>query len=149
MTQQGKGKRISHKPGQRFDSTLKELVQKQPQEILNVFLPGAIYQETLNVESIRPTIRADKVFKVMYNKQDCILHIEFQSSYDKDMPSRLLKYNVALYEEHDLTVISIVVYLFRAKLPEPPFIIKAGDEKVIIFQFKVLPLFEQDAEKYV
>lgn len=92
-----RGKRISHKPSQRFDSTLKELVQKQPQEILNVLLPGAVYEETLNVESIRPTIRADKVFKVMYNGQECILHLEFQSSYDKDMPSRLLKYNVSLF----------------------------------------------------
>ncbi len=58
---------------QAYDSTLKEWILQQPQEIIAVLLPGAIYQETVNVEVIRPTIRADKVFKVFYEGDEIAL----------------------------------------------------------------------------
>ena len=51
-------------PQQVYDSTLKEWMLQQPQAVISVLLPGAIYQETVNVEVIKPSIRADKVFKV-------------------------------------------------------------------------------------
>ena len=48
------------------------------QEILPVLLPGAVYEKTLNVETIRSPTRADKVFKVLYSGEEHILHLEFE-----------------------------------------------------------------------
>ena len=51
---------------QPYDSSLKALVQEQAAEILPNFLPGAIFELTLDIEIIRPTMRADKVYRVQY-----------------------------------------------------------------------------------
>ena len=71
---------------QAYDASLKALVQEQARDILPVFLPGARYEDTLNVEIIRPAMRVDKVFKVMYREMDHILHLEFESGSDSQVP---------------------------------------------------------------
>ena len=77
---------------QPFDSTLKALVQTFASTLLPLFLDGVTYVETLNVELLRPTTRADRVFKVLYRDEYHILHLEFESSTDPDMTTRLLTY---------------------------------------------------------
>ncbi len=78
-----------------YDSTLKEWILQQPGAIIAVLLPGAIYQETLSIEVVRPTFRADKVFRVLYEDDEYILHIEFESGSDNAMSARLLVYNAS------------------------------------------------------
>jgi hypothetical protein len=106
-------------------------------------------EETLNVEIIRPTMRVDKVFRVNYRGEDHILHIEFESGADNDMPSRLLAYNTVLHYEYHLPVISMIVYPFNTKIAESPLRVKSGQEEIIVFHFLILPLFTMDAEYYV
>ncbi len=132
-----------------YDSTLKEWIQQQPTDIIAVLLPGAIYQETLDIEVIRPTFRADKVFRVLYEDEEHILHIEFESGSDKAMASRLLVYNSVLYYEHQLPVISIIVYPFRTKLAQSPLYIKTKRDEILTFHFKTLPLFTLKAEQFI
>ena len=132
-----------------YDSTLKEWIQQQPADIIPVLLPGAIYQETLNIEVIRPTFRADKVFRVLYEDEEQILHIEFESGSDNSMASRLLVYNSVLYHEHQLPVISIIVYPFRTKLAQSPLDIKTKRGNITTFNFKTLPLFTLEAEQFI
>ena len=134
---------------QQYDSTLKEWILQQPQEIIAVLLPGAIYQETVNVEVIKPTLRADKVFKVFYEGEEHILNIEFESGSDTSMSARLLVYNAILYYDHDLPVISIIVYPFRATLAQSPLYIRNKRNEIITFHFQVLPLFQLEAEQFV
>jgi hypothetical protein len=105
--------------------------------------------DTLDVEIIRSTMRADKVFRVQYNGEDAILEIEFESGVDGDLPSRLLIYNAVLYQEHKLPVITIVVYPFRVKMAESPLEVKNGDDVILAFHFRKLPLFQLDAEQFV
>jgi hypothetical protein len=106
-------------------------------------------EETLNVEIIRPTMRVDKVFRVNYQGEDHILHIEFESGADNDMPSRLLAYNTVLHYEYHLPVISMIMYPFNTKMAESPLRVKSGQEEIIVFHFLILPLFTMDAEFYV
>lgn len=106
-------------------------------------------EEVLNVEIIRPTMRVDKVFKVNYRGEDHILHIEFESGADNEMPSRLLAYNTVLHYEYRLPVISMIVYPFNTKMAESPLQVKSGQEEIITFNFLILPLFTMDAEFYV
>ena len=105
--------------------------------------------DTLDVEIIRSTMRADKVFKVIYNGEEAILEIEFESGTDSDLPSRLLIYNAVLYQEHKLPVITIVVYPFRVTLAESPLQVSLGDSSILTFHFQVLPLFQLGAEQFV
>jgi hypothetical protein len=94
-------------------------------------------------------MRADKVFKVIYNGEDAILEIEFESGTDSDLPSRLLIYNAVLYQEHKLPVITMVVYPFRVTLAESPLQVAIGATKIFTFHFHMLPLFQLDAEQFV
>src|SRR6266704_2853951 len=100
------------RPSQIYDSTLKQLIQQQIPDILPVLLPGAVYQETLDIEQIRPTMRADRVYKILYRGELHILDVELQTGDDEHMISRLLAYHAILYQEYELPVISLVVYLF-------------------------------------
>ena|SRR5215469_3168892 len=134
---------------QAYDASLKALVQEQARDILPVFLPGALYEDTLNVEIIRPAMRVDKVFKVMYREVDHIFHLEFESGSDSDMPSRLLAYHAVLYQEHHLPVISMIVYPFRTKMAVSPWREMSGEEELLTFHFLTLPLFTMDAEHFV
>ncbi len=144
-----KHKKVYKQQSQRYDSSFKDWLQQQPQNILPLLLPGSIYEETLNVEVIRPTMRADKVFKVRYNGQEHILHLEFESGVDSEMTSRLLVYNAILYRDHRLPVISMIIYPFRIQMAETPLRVMSGPNELLTFHFLTLPLFTLDAERYV
>jgi predicted transposase YdaD len=128
-----------------YDSTLKQWITQQTSEILPVLLPGAIYEATLNVEVIVPTKRVDKVFKILYDGQEQILHIEFETGYDDQLKSRLLVYNANFYRDYHLPVITIVIYPFQVTMAVPPLHIP----NILTFHFQTLPLFEQNAEDIV
>jgi hypothetical protein len=143
-----KSYRLRERP-QAYDSTLKEWVQRQPEVILPLILPNAVYKETLDVERIKPTMRVDRVYKIMYRGKDHILHLEFESGADNDMTSRLLVYHAILYKDYHLPVISIIIYPFRVTMATPPFREMSGEEEILKFKFGVLPLFKLDAERYI
>src|SRR5579884_3777486 len=132
-----------------FDSTLKELVQQQASTILPVLLRGATYVETLDVERIRPTMRVDRVYKIIYRRQEHILHLEFESGADNDLPARLHTYHAILYQDYHLPVISMIIYPFRVAMAASPWREMSGDEEIVSFRFRVLPLFTLDAEYYL
>ena len=132
-----------------FDSTLKELVQQQASTILPVLLRGATYVETLDVERIRPTMHVDRVYKIIYRRQEHILHLEFESGADNDLPARLHTYHAILYQDYHLPVISMIIYPFRVAMAASPWREMSGDEEIVSFRFRVLPLFTLDAEYYL
>ncbi len=134
---------------QPYDSSLKALVQEQAAEILPNFLPGAIFEQTLDIEIIRPTMRADKVYRVQYRDQPHILHLEFESGADSDMAPRLLTYHAVIFQDHHLPVISLIVYLFRTSMAESPLQEISGQEELLTFRFRVLPLWKLEASQYM
>lgn len=141
--------RPQQEQSQVYDTSLKDWIQQQARDILPLLLPGTVYEDTLNVEVIRPTMRADKVYKVKYQGEDHIFHLEFESGTDTDMPSRLLVYNSILYRDYHLPVISMIVYPFRTKMAESPLRLTSGQKDLLVFHFLTLPLFTLDAEHYV
>jgi len=149
MAKLKKGQPRQQEQQQPFDATFKAWVKEQARDVLPLLLPGAIYIEALDVERIKPTMRVDRVFKVLYTGKEYILHIEFESGADNDMPVRLLVYNALLYYEHGLPVVSIIVYPFRAKIAESPLRVIKGEQDLLVFHFLTLPLFELNAEYYV
>ncbi len=124
-------------------------MKENPAEILPALLPGAVYQESLDVEAIKPTMRTDRVFKVLYRGSPHIVDIEFESGSDTNMSARLYVYNAIFYLEYGLPVISIIVYPFRTAIAQSPLRIKSGEEEVVTFHFHTLPLFTLEAERYI
>jgi hypothetical protein len=142
-------KQEGEQPAQRYDTTFKDWIRKEARDALPLLLPGATYEETLDVEIIRPTMRADKVFKGKYRGNDSIINVEFEAGTDNNLLSRLLIYNAVLYRDYGLPVISIIVYPFRTTMAESPLVIKSGKKNIITFEFEKLPLFLEEAEHYV
>ncbi len=145
-----KGKQSSRKKKpQKYDTSFKDLVEQQAPDILPLLLPGAVYEETLNVELSRSMMRADKVFKILYYGAEHILHLEFETGSDGELRSRLLVYNSVLYRDHKLPVITIVVYPFPVQQAESPLCIKSNEKEILAFHFRTLRLFTMDAEQFV
>ncbi len=114
-----------------------------------VLFDGVTYAETLNIEVVRPTMRADRVYKIFYRDEPHILHIEFQISGDADLPARLHVYWSVLYQDYRLPIITVVVYPFRTMLAKSPLCVTSGEQELLRFNYRILPLFEQDGTTYV
>ncbi len=117
--------------------------------MLPIFLPGAEYLATLNVEVVRPPLRVDRVYRVKYKGKKGIAHIEFESGSNNGMADRLLEYHAYLRRKYKLPVISIIVYPFPTKLAESPLRETFDGEELLIFRFRVFPLWEQQADQYI
>jgi F0F1-type ATP synthase membrane subunit b/b' len=150
-------KRVANPKSQRYDTSLKTWVKEDPESIIPVLLPGATFLEVLDVEAIKPTMRCDRIFKVLYRGEPHILHIEFESGADDKMRSRLLAYNAIFYHEYkeELPVISMIIYPFHTTIAQSPLEIQSsllsesGNGKLLTFHFLTLPLFTMKAEHYL
>lgn len=96
--------------GKPYDSTLKELIKLRPEDwIAFAGLPHAP-AVVIDADLATVLLEADKVIRVA-GAVPYILHIEVQSSYDKDMGERLLQYSVLLRRRHNLPVVSVLILL--------------------------------------
>src|SRR5712692_2508552 len=95
-------------------------------EILPHLLPEAVYINEENIEIDRTTLRTDLVYRIEYQGELSILDLELQTDADPDMPLRMLKYHVGLYDKHRIPVISVVLYPFKTSIPQPLFEEKSG-----------------------
>lgn len=149
MAKSGRQDSEDSQPSQQFDTTLKDWLRQAVGSVLSILLPGAVYTETLTVELIRPTIRADKVLKIIYDGMDCVLHIEFESGSDTYMAAHMNAYNAVLYNDYHIPVISMVIYPFRTAMATSPLEVSVSDKDITTFHFLTLPLFTIEAEQYV
>jgi len=131
-----------------FDSSMKGLNEQAP-KLIECLLPGAIYQETLTVEIIRPPLRADQVHRGLFRGKPHIFHVEYQVKHDPQLQARLLAYCSDLYLKYGLPVICLVIYPFPTTIPRPPLHVMSGGEVIMTLDYRILLLFEEDATKYV
>jgi hypothetical protein len=79
-----------------------------------------------------------------------LLHLDFQSGQDARLPSRVLRYNVLLYDQYGLPVESTVVLLCRKAdrrdLTGEVGYAAADGRPVLNFRFEVLRLWQRPAE---
>ena len=136
---------------QPYDLSLKGISGGNVEEFISNIEPGMVFKRELNVELVRPVIRCDKVYLVWFRKQLHVLHTEFQASYDELMAARINSYNGLLYLEYGgkYPVLSIVIYPFDVGLPTSPLIIYSGDEELLNFKYRILPLYKRDARHYL
>ena len=90
-----------------FDATTKELLESDPRAWLELLLGRQLGEvRILNVDLSTITTEADSVLLVQEAKP-WVVHLEFQSSYDLDLPLRLQRYNILVNYRHRLPVQSI------------------------------------------
>jgi predicted transposase YdaD len=94
-----------------FDAVTKERLEKNPRAWLE-FLLGRELGEVRVVDADLSTIttEADKIL-VIDQPKPWIVHVEFQSSHDPQLPLRVQRYNILARYRHSLPVQSVVVLL--------------------------------------
>jgi predicted transposase YdaD len=101
-----------------FDATLKHLLERHAADWLPLIGKEPMGPvEAIDADLSTITTGADKVFRVG-SPVRWLLHLEMQASRDRDLASRILRYNVLLDYRHRLPVLSVVV-LLRAEADGP------------------------------
>lgn len=104
-----------------WDDAMKHMAHLSPQALLQWVLPGAVYLGELPLELNLREFDVDLLLKILWDKQEMLLHIEFQTRNDVHMAKRMVRYNVLAHCEHHLPVLSIVIYLFPdGEIPPSP-----------------------------
>jgi predicted transposase YdaD len=134
---------------QPYDSSLKSFLEGMAAQVIPELLAGAEVEEELNVEVLKPPLRADRVYRIRYKEEKCILQVELETKGDSKIVYRLLEYYGILYRKHRKPIISVVIYPFRTAIPESPLRIVVGSEEVLTFHFYVVALWLLDAQSYV
>lgn len=92
-----------------FDATLKEFFQQQPTSLLTELTGGIPVVEFLNVEL--PSVQEQRLDLVLLLEDGTLLHIELQSSNDRDMGLRMLEYFALLWRRYRKPVRQVVIYV--------------------------------------
>jgi predicted transposase YdaD len=96
----------------KFDSFTRMLLENHPLDWLHLFdLGGGHPTRVIDSNLSTLTAEADKVLWIEA-PEPWIVHVEVQTSYQTDLPQRLLRYNVLLNVRHDVPVHSVAVLLF-------------------------------------
>lgn len=135
---------------QTYDNILKRILEDHASEIIPCLLAEKDVEiiEALNVEVLIPPRRNDRVFKAWHKGQRHIVDFEIEVSSNARMDVRLLIYHALLLEKYELPVISVIIYPFKVAMVESPLVETSGDEELLRFHFRTLPLWKLDAQKY-
>jgi predicted transposase YdaD len=128
-----------------YDNLCKTLIESNPQPFLRWLLGKTFSENTESVQvfktelSVEP-IRADFVSFLQVGSQ--ILHIEFQTVGDRDMPLRMLDYYVRLYRLHRCPIQQIVIFLQEANSPLVR--LDRFESENISYHYRAIRLWEED-----
>lgn len=103
-----------------WDNTMRALVRTSPQAFVNLIFPKAHYVKERPQQLKTWRLEVDALLEVEVEEERMLLHLEFQTYNDADMPERLLRYNVLAQGEYNMPVVSCVIYLLRDGLVHKP-----------------------------
>ena len=138
-----------------FDEIVKHLMDRFADEfaMLSFGTPDVEVLETLDTEQQRVKVhRNDMTFKVLWDNETVLLHIEVQTedSRDKPMPLRVLSYASELLLRHELPVYSVVLYLSpNAGLTDPGGYHYGNDEFGLRHGYQVIRLADLEGESFL
>jgi predicted transposase YdaD len=93
-----------------FDAATKHLIEAQPGDWMEYVGLARAAVDVVDADLSTITADADKVLRVRADLP-WLVHLELQSSYERDLGERTLQYSVLLRRRHGLSVRSIVVLL--------------------------------------
>lgn len=140
---------------QYYDNTLKYLSDKFPQHYVDLIFEGSNGDiELLDREVASVNRKIDCLVKIkdITKHTEFILHIEFQSLYDVNMPYRMLSYYTRIFDKYKLPIYPVVIYLFpdRPGLDIPDsYASSINNKDILTFKFEVLKAWEIKANKII
>ena len=131
-----------------WDASLKVLLSEKPQDFATWILQGSVVKEKLLTEFTGRKVSADALLNVIYEGEEVLLHIEFQSENDTSMADRLLEYNSRARREHKRDVYSCVIYLRQdGNVPASPLVWTFAKSKEIMrFHFQSIEMAKLSAD---
>ena len=125
-----------------YDSAIKCISPELSADIATLILGRKPELEPIS-ESLPSDERRVDFLAKMTGNEESLLHIEFQTRYDPDMPVRMLTYYARILDKHRLPVYPIVVYLTRTDIPiETTYSSRVWDRQVISFNYDVIKVWE-------
>jgi predicted transposase YdaD len=106
-----------------------------------------------------PTIKKESDCLVKINDigtgckdDEFILHLEFQSSYDENMPHRMLSYYTRIFDKYNLPIYPVVMYLYpdrpRLNIPDT-YASSIYNNNILTFKYKVLKVWEMEVNRII
>lgn len=130
------------------DVPLKVLFQHYARDLLA--LTGDLGAEVksadvIEIQAVQRTV--DYVLRLERDGETYLRHLEFQAEPDGEMAKRCFRYNSQLVLQHNLPVLTTVVYLFPPEPKEEPvFRVVLGGREINRWRFETLLLWKLDAE---
>ncbi len=134
---------------QSYDNSIKGIFKEDAEELIPILLEGARFTNVFDIEVLRPPMRTDSTYGILYQGRSAILQMEFQAGEDEDIVYRSLIYHAGLLRDYRLPIISIIVYLFKATGNRSPLRETIGNEELLVFHFRVIEIWSLDARKYI
>ena len=140
---------------QDYDITLKTLSDKFPHHFVNlVFKDFKGEIAPLNKELPANIRESDCLIKVKDTTKhtEFILHLEFQSSHDVNMPHRMLSYFARIYDMYKLPIYPLVIYLNPDNSGlniVDTFVNSIYDKDILFFKYEVLKIWEMDQNRII
>lgn len=97
-----------------WEDVCKSWFRADPQALIDLLYGGEArycYERPVKLESEVYNVDALIEAEIEVNGERLLVHFEFQTYYDKDMPERLLGYNVNARLKYGLAVVSVVIHL--------------------------------------
>ena len=138
-----------------YDEIVKHLMDRFADDfaILSFATPDVEVIETLDTEQQTVKVhRNDMTFKVLWNNETVVLHIEVQThdSRDKPMPFRVLAYAADLLLRYELPVYSVVFYLSsKAGQTDPGGYSYGNDQFGLHHRYQVIRLVDLEGESFL
>jgi predicted transposase YdaD len=129
---------------------MKWLVRQNPQSLVSFLLPDALFIGEVDRELQAPAVTSDTLYRVTWQEEPIVLHVEFQLKHDDEMGRRLWQYNALTNIHTKLPVYSVVIYLLENKRLVPSsYVIRLPDGRPTQrLDFGTIRLWELDPEVF-
>ncbi len=132
-----------------FDKIMRENLGKISKGLMRYLLPENAEKATPMPPRVRKTIlekETDNLFLIQAKRQkDSILHLEFQSTNDPQMPLRMAVYNYTAQYMYEKEVISIVIYIGKEELKMQNILSTNGN----YYSFQLIDICDIDPELFL
>lgn len=129
-----------------MDQGFKAWVDLSPDAVMRWLCgPNARYVGKLPQEiAPAPQLVLDRLYEVRVGRRLCLAHLEFQATYDTQIDRRMFAYGSRAHLDHNLPVLSYVIWPFRMgrrRPPKPPYKVPWGNRALAHWDFQNIELY--------
>ncbi len=134
-----------------YDNGSKRLLSASAQDLLDWLSPGAIFTGQFSETFHSVELEADSMIETLRDGERELVQVEFQSSYDPNMPQRIIEYSLMGFRRYECPVRSYVLYLRKSgRPPRSPLIRKYNDgQRFLWFRYTVIQIWNMEYREWL